>query len=154
MANAFCNTYKGDLLAGRARLATGQTGHKVALFTSATPATATLNAYGTAPASTANQVANGNGYTTGGAAITISTGMPSSGTGQGVAYVDFTDTTWATSTITARWAVVYDDNATTPVANAALIVLDFGSNKSSSSGDFTIQWPAAATGTAIIRLGA
>jgi hypothetical protein len=153
MANAFCNTYRGDLLAGRARLATGQTGHRCALFTSATPATASLDAYGTAPASTGNEVANGNGYATGGELITIPGSMPSSGTGQSVAYCDFDDTTWSSSSITARWAIVYDDNATTPTANAALIVLDFGSDKSSSSGDFTIQWPAAATGTAIIRIG-
>ncbi len=146
IVQAFCNTYKGDLLAGRTRLVTGQTGHRMALYTSS----ATLGA-GTA-AYTASNEATGTAYTAKGNLLIIPASVPSSGTGQSVAFADFTDTTWSTSTITARGSLAFDDAATTPTADAALIVLDFGTNKSSSSGDFTITFPAAATGTAIIRV--
>ena len=147
ITQAFCSTYKGDLLSGRARLVTGQANHRAALYISSATLAATTAAY-----ITSGEVASGGGYTDKGELIVIASSMPSSSTSQTTAYTDFDDTTWGTSTITARGALVYDDAATTPTVDAALIVLDFTSDKSSSSGDFTIQWPAAATGTAIIRI--
>lgn len=147
ITQAFCNTYKGDLLAGRARLVTGQTGHRIALYTSTATLSASTGAY------TATNEVTGTGYTAKGNLLTIPASVPSSGTGQATAYADFDNTTWSTSTITARGALIYDDSATTPTVDASLIVLDFTSDKSSSAGDFTVQFPAAATGTAIIRVG-
>jgi hypothetical protein len=64
------------------------------------------------------------------------------------AYVDFADTTWANSTITANGALIYNANA----SNAAVVVLAFGSDKSSSNGDFTIIFPTANATDAIIRI--
>jgi hypothetical protein len=60
--------------------------------------------------------------------------------------------TWSASTITARGALIYNDTLTTPVADAAVVVLDFLADKTSSAGDFTVQMPAANSTSAIIRI--
>lgn len=75
------------------------------------------------------------------------------GTGNATAFLDFADETWTSSTITARGALIYDDTLTGGDADAACIVLDFGSDKSSSSGDFTVVFPTADASNAIIRIG-
>lgn len=145
ITQAFCDSYKGDLLAGRARLLTGQTGHRIALYTSATTLSAATTDYDTPT----NEVV-GTGYTATGELLAISGSVPTVTGGEGLA--DFTDSTWSTSTITARGALIYDDSATTPNANASLVVLDFSSDKTSSAGDFTVQYPAFTAGNAIIRI--
>jgi len=147
MANTFQNTFKGDLLAGRSRLITGQTNHKMALYTTTAINAATVGAY-----TVTNEHATPTGYTTAGKLVTIPASQPVSATSASTAYCDLDDVTWSTSTFTATSALLYDEAATTPVANNALISLDFGGSKSSSAGDFTIAMPAAATGTAIIRI--
>ncbi len=134
------------MLAGRARLLTGETGHKAALYTVSATLGASTDAY------TASNEVSGTGYDVKGKLLTIPASVPSSGTGQSVAFADFNDVTWATSTITARGSLIFDEDASSPVEDAALIVLDFGADKTSSSGDFTISFPIAATGTAIIRV--
>lgn len=93
---------------------------------------------------TSNEVANGNGYTTGGAALTSVT-PTSSGT---TAFCDFSDVTFSSSTITARGALIYNDTN----SDKSVLVLDFGADKSSSSGDFVIVMPAADASNAIIRI--
>ena len=108
---------------------------KIALYTSS----ATLNAETTAYITT-NEVV-GTGYTAGGVAITPTTGT--------TAYVDFTDATWANSTLTARGALIYSAGGTNP----AVAVLDFGADKSSNSSTFAVTFPTAAVSTAIIRIG-
>ncbi len=112
---------------------------KIALYTSS----ATLGASTTAYSAT-NEVATGGGYTAGGNTLT-SVSPTTSGT---TAYVDFADTTWSASTITANGALIYNANA----SNAAVVVLAFGSDKSSSNGDFTIIFPTANATDAIIRI--
>ncbi len=144
ITQAFCDSYKGDLLAGRARLTSTTTGHRIALYTSS----ATLNATTTAYTET-NEV-TGTGYTQDGALLVIPASVPTVTGGEGL--VDFNDTTFSTSTITARGALIYDGAATTPVVDASLIVLDFSSDKSSSAGDFTVSYPAFTAGNAIIRI--
>jgi hypothetical protein len=104
---------------------------KIALFTSA----ATLDAATTAYAVT-NEVSGAN-YVAGGNTLTISQVPTSTGT---TAFLDFADTTWANATITARGALIYLANGGT---NPAVAVLDFGSDKTSTAGDFTIVFPAA-----------
>lgn len=111
---------------------------RMALYTSS----ATLNASTTAYSAT--DEASGTGYTAGGEALTNVT-PTSSGT---TAYVDFADLTWSTATITARGGLIYNDDQ----ANAAVVILDFGSDKSSSAGDFTIVFPTADASNAIIRI--
>jgi len=119
-------------------LTTGNT-FKIALYTSS----ATLGASTTAYSAT-NEIAATGGYTAGGNTLTNVTPTTSGTT----AYVDFADTTWTSSTITANGALIYNANAT----NASTVVLAFGSDKSSSNGDFTIVFPLADATNAIIRI--
>lgn len=113
---------------------------KVALYTSSATLDATTTAY-----SSTNEV-TGTNYTAGGAAITIVTAPTSTST---TAWLDFTDTTWATSTITARGALIYNDTSSGDLSVGAL---DFGSDKTSTAGNFTIVWPAGDSTNAIIRI--
>jgi hypothetical protein len=113
---------------------------KIALYTSSANIGASTTAY-----SATNEV-SGTGYTAGGNTLTISQVPTSSGT---TAYLDFADTTWSNATITARGALIYLANGTT---NPSVAVLDFGSDKTSTAGDFTIQFPTADASSAIIRI--
>ena len=113
---------------------------KVALYTSSATMDATTTAY-----SVTNEV-SGTNYTAGGEAITIVTAPTSTST---TAWLDFTDVTWATSTITARGALIYNDTSS---GNLAVGVLDFGSDKTSTAGNFSIIFPAGDSTSAIIRI--
>ena len=86
----------------------------------------------------------GTGYTAGGNTLT-SPAISLDGT---TAVVDFADSTWSTATITARGALIYNSSK----SNRAIAVLDFGEDKTSTSGNFTVQFPAATASTAVIRL--
>ena len=68
------------------------------------------------------------------------------------ALTDFADLTFGSSSITARGAMIYNSSTTAGSANRAVLILDFGSDKTSSSGDFTIQFPTADSSSAIIRI--
>jgi len=142
ISQAMCTSFKVGLLNGEFDFGTGTSQvFKIALYTSS----ATLSAATTVYSGT-NEVANGNGYTTGGNTLTISAVPTSSGT---TAYLDFSDSTWSAATITARGALIYLSDG---VTNPAIAVLDFGADKTSTSGDFTIQFPAADASNAIIRI--
>ena len=136
ITQAFCTSAKVDFLGGVIDLDTDTI--KIALYTSA----ATLSAATTAYATT-NEVV-GTGYVAGGNTLTGAT-ISSSGT---TAFVDFNDTTWATATITARGALIYDSS----VSGKAIAVLDFGADKTSTAGNFTVQFPTADATNAIIRI--
>lgn len=88
-----------------------------------------------------NEVASGNGYTTGGATLASKTLDYTAGTN--VIKFDAADTSWAASTITARYAVIYDDTPATDAAKPLLGYVDFGADVSSLAGAFTITWDAA-----------
>jgi len=88
---------------------------------------------------------SGTNYIAGGNTLTISANPASSGT---TAFLDFADTTWTDATITARGALIYKVGGTNP----AVAVLDFGGDKTSTAGDFTVQFPAADATNAIIRI--
>lgn len=138
ITQAMCTSFKKELLEGVHNfLTTGDT-FKIALYDS----TATLSAATTVYA-TANEE-GGTGYTAGG--NTLTKVNPTSGGTTG--YTDFANTTWSTSTITCRGALIYNSTDT----NKAVAVLDFGSDKSSSAGDFTIAFPTANQTSAIIRI--
>jgi hypothetical protein len=111
---------------------------KLALYTSA----ASLSD-GTTVYTTLNEVV-GTGYTAGGLVLT---GIDVT-TDSSVAVVSITDAVVSTATITARGALIYNSSN----ANKAVAVFDFGADKTSTAGDFTIQFPAAAAATAIIRI--
>ena len=129
-------SFKAEILGGVQDLDTDVI--KIALYTSAASLDATTTVY-----TTSNEVV-GAGYTAGGntlASPTIST----SGT---TAFVDFADSSWVTATITARGALIYNSSK----ANRAIAVLDFGSDKTSTSGTFTVQMPANNATDALIRI--
>ena len=139
ITQAMCTSFKKELLEGVHNfLLSGGDTFKVALFTSS----ASLDA-GTTAYSATNEV-SGDGYSSGGNTLT-KVNPASSGT---TAFTDFANTTWSSSTITARGAVIYNSTD----SDKAVAVLDFGSDKSSDTGDFTIQFPTADASSAIIRL--
>lgn len=137
--NYMCTSFKVELMQALHNF-TASTGNtfKIALYTNSASFTAATTAY------TATNEVTGTGYTAGGNTLTNVT-PTSSGT---TAFTDFADTTWSSSTITARGALIY--NSTN--SNRAVCVLDFGSDKSSSAGDFTIVFPTADATNAIIRI--
>jgi hypothetical protein len=141
ISQAMVTSFKVQILGGDFDFSSGTAQvFKIALFTDSATLGATTTAY-----STSDEVV-GTGYTAGGNTLTISTNPTSSGT---TALLDFADTTWSSATITARGALIYlADGATDP----AVAVLDFGSDKTSTAGDFTIVFPAADASNAIIRI--
>ena len=136
LTQSMVTSFKVELFGGIQDLDTDTI--KIALFTSA----ATLNAATTAY-STTNEVV-GTGYVAGGNTLAGAT-ISSSGT---TAFVDFSNTTWTSATITARGALIYNSSK----ANRAIAVLDFGADKTSTAGDFTVQMPAADASNALIRI--
>lgn len=136
MAQAMCSSFKSELLAGIHDLDTDVI--KLALYTSAATLGASTTAY-----TTSNEVV-GTGYTAGGNTLT-GAAISLDGT---AGICDFADTTWSTATITARYALIYNSSK----ANRAIAVLDFGADKTSTAGDFTVVMPAPAAATAIIRI--
>jgi hypothetical protein len=146
ISQAMCTSFKVEILNGIhafgttvVRAATTADTFKIALYTSSASLGAATTAY-----STSNEVV-GTGYSAGGNTLTVSTAPTSSGT---TAYLDFSDTTWSTSTITANGALIYNSTQ----GNKAVAVLAFGGDKTSTAGDFTIVFPTADASNAIIRI--
>jgi hypothetical protein len=138
--NFMCTSFKKELLEGVHNFKnSGGSTFKLALYTNSASFTAATTAY-----TTSNEV-SGTGYSAGGGTLTRIDPTTSSTTG----FTDFADLTFSSSTITARGALIYNDSAS---GDPSVVVLDFGSDKSSSSGDFTVQFPAADASNAIIRI--
>lgn len=154
ITQAMCTSFKAELmLAVHDFRATGGDTFKLALYTSSATIDANTTAY-----TTSNEV-TGTNYTAGGGTLTnlgVVTSNNTASTGTG--FTDFSDLTFSNATITARGALIYNttpsanSNANTTLTNAAVCALDFGSDKTSTDGDFTIIFPAAANTTAIIRI--
>ena len=153
ITTAMCTSFKSELLQGIHNFHNGSGGgtttttgtgntFKIALYTSSATLAASTTAY-----ATTNEV-SGTGYTAGGNTLT-NVDPTTSGT---TALTDFSDTTWSSSSITARGALIYNSSTTAGSANRAVAVLDFGADKTSTSGDFTVQFPAADASNAIIRI--
>lgn len=144
ITTAMCTSFKKELLEAKHDFnVTGGHTFKIALFTSS----ATLGA-STTDYSTSNEV-SGTGYTQGGNTLT-NVDPTTSGT---TAFTDFADTTWASATITANGALIY--NTTTAGGSGttnAVCALAFGGDKTSTNGDFVIQFPTADASNAIIRI--
>ena len=139
--SAVCNVFKTDVLKGLHNF-TNSTGNtfKLSMYTSS----ATLGK-STTSFTTDNQVSSPSGYTSGGKALVSSTPVLSSDT----AVCDFADLSFVGVTLTARGALIYNDSAT---GDPAVAVLDFGGDKTATSGTFTIQFPTANASDAIIRI--
>jgi len=138
ITQALTTSFKQELLEGVHTFGAGGDVFRAALYTSAATLDATTTAY-----SATNEV-SGTGYTAGGAILT-EVAPTTSGT---TAYIDFSDLTWSSASLTARGALIY--NATD--GNRAVAVLDFTDDKTSTDGDFTIQFPTADATNAIVRL--
>lgn len=138
--NFMCTSFKKELLEAvhDFQLSGGST-FKIALYDNNASFDASTTAY------TATNEVSGTGYSAGGNTLTR-VDPTSSGT---TAFTDFADTTWSSSTITARGALIYNDSA---AGNPAVVVLDFGSDKTSTNGDFTVVFPTADATNAIIRI--
>lgn len=146
ISQAMCTSFKVQILdgihnfgTGVVRASTAADTFKIALYTSSATLDSTTTAY-----TTSNEVV-GTGYTAGGNTLTVSVVPTSSGT---TAYLSFSNTSWATATITARGALIYNSTQ----SNAAVAVLDFGSDKTSTAGTFQINFPTADASNAIIRI--
>ena len=139
ISQAMCTSFKTELLTATHDFsASGGDTFKLALYTSSASLDASTQAY-----TTSNEV-SGTGYTAAGSSLT-NVAPTSSGT---TAFTDFNDLTFSSSTITARGALIYNSSD----SNKAVCVLDFGSDKTSTNGDFTIQFPTADASNAIIRI--
>jgi hypothetical protein len=136
ITSAVCNSFKQEVLGATHDLDTDAI--KMALYTSSATLGASTTAY-----TTSDEVV-GSGYVAGGNTLT-GAAISLDGT---TAIVDFSDSTWSSATITARGALIYNSSK----SNKAIAVIDFGGDKTSTNGDFTVQFPAAAAATAIIRL--
>ena len=138
--NFMCTSFKKELMEAKHNfLLSGGNTFQAALYTNSASFTAATTAY------TATNEVSGTGYTAKGNSLTR-VDPSTSGT---TALTDFADTTWTSSTITARGSLIFNDSAS---GDPSVIVLDFGSDKASSSGDFTIVFPAADASNAIIRI--
>ena len=124
------------------RLTGGDT-FKLALYTNSASFTAATTAY-----TATNEVGDSGSYAAGGGTLTR-INPTTSGT---TAFTDFADLTFTSATITARGALIYNSTPTHTYTNPAVVVLDFGSDKTSTSGDFTIVFPTADASNAIIRV--
>lgn len=139
ITQAICTSFKVELFRGIHDFRTTGDSFKLALYVSAATLDATTTAY------TASNEASGTGYSAGGSALT-NVNPTSSGT---TAYIDWADLTFSAASITARGAMIYND---TEAGDPAICILDFGSDKTASGGDFVVRFPTADASNAIIRI--
>jgi len=137
ISQSMVSSFKQQILLGEHDLDTDVI--KIALYTSAATLGPSTTVY-----TTSDEVV-GTGYTAGGNTLTGAS-VTLDGT---TAVVGFTDTNWTSSTITARGALIYNSSK----SNKAIAVLDFGSDKTSTAGTFTIDFPPAVAGSAVIQVG-
>ena len=149
IASVLQNTFKEELLGGYHSFnASGDTpagsAFKIALYTSSADLTTTTTVY-----VTSGEVASGGGYTTAGESLT-NTGVATSTV---TSYTDFSDVSWTSASFTARGCMIYNSSSISGLtANSTVCTIDFGGDKTVSSGTFTIQFPANDSSNAIIRI--
>ena len=142
ISSAICNSFKQEILVGTHNFtASSGNAFKLAMYTSS----ASLGA-GTTAYSATNEISNASGsaYTAGGKALTSVTPVLDGST----AVCDFADISFTSASFTANGCLIYNDTQ----ADKAVCVVAFGGDKTVSSGTFTIQFPAAAASTAIVRI--
>ena len=139
ISQAVCNSFKKELLDGAHDFDTGGSTFKLAMYTSAANLSAATTTY-----TTTSEVGASGAYAAGGGVLQ----SQQTSVASGVAIVDFANLSFTGVTITARGAVIYNSNAN----KQAVAVLDFGSDKTATSGTFTIQFPSFTTSAAILRI--
>ena len=154
ITQAMCTSFKAELmLAVHDFRDSGGDTFKLALYTSSASIDANTTAY------TASGESSGSNYSAGGQALT-NAGVTATNTNAnaGTGFTDFDDETFSNVTVTARGALIYNSTpsangtANTALTNAAVCVLDFGADKTSTDGDFTVIFPTADASNAIIRI--
>lgn len=138
ITSAICTSFKQELLVGTHNFTNGANSFKLALYSSS----ATLGAATTAFTTTGQ--ASGTNYSSGGSALTNVTPFATGTT----AVCDFSDLTFSNATITARGCLIYNDTQ----SDKAVCAVDFGGDKTSTAGDFTVVFPTPTATGAIIRL--
>ena len=141
ISTAMCSSFKKELLEAKHNfLSSGGNTFNLALYTSSADLGAATTAY------TTSEEVTGTNYTAKGAALTrVDPSLVSTTT----AITDFANLTFSNATVTARGALIFNDTAS---GDPAVCALDFGGNKTSTAGDFTIQFPTADASNAIIRI--
>ena len=141
--NAICDSFKKELLQGKHDFDTSSDTYKLAMYTSSATLGKSTENY-----TTSNEVSSSN-YTAGGGTL-VNQGVKVSSS---VAITDFADLSFQNVTLTARGALIY--NTTTGAGSGttdSVCVLDFGADKTATSGTFTIQFPAPTSTAAILRI--
>ena len=150
ITSAICNSFKQEILVGTHNFTNGTNSFKLALFTSSATLSKSTTAYtapadGTAAPTNTHEVSStSTGYTTGGNALTSTTPVLSGDT----ACCKFADTSFSSASFTARGCLIYNDTQ----ADKAVCAINFGADKTVTSGTFTIQFPAQTAGNAIIQI--
>ena len=139
ITQAVCTSFKQELLVEGHNFTNGQDTFKIALYTSSASLDASTTAF-----TTSNEVSDSGSQSSGGGSLTSVTPTTSGTT----AICDFADISFTSATITARGAMIYNSSN----SNKAVCILDFGGDKTSTSGTFTIQFPTADASNAILRL--
>ncbi len=143
ITSAICNSFKQEILVGTHNFtASSGNSFKLALYTSSASMGASTTAY-----STSNEISNtsGSAYTAGGKALTSVTPVLDGST----AVCDFADISFTSASFTANGCLIFNDSHAT---DASVCAIDFGGDKTATSGTFTIQFPAASATAAIIRI--
>tara|TARA_R110000824_G_scaffold6306_1_gene29127 strand:- start:160 stop:588 length:429 start_codon:yes stop_codon:yes gene_type:complete len=139
ITQAMCTSFKKELMTATHNFATNGNAFQLALYTSSATMSASTTAYST------SQEATGTNYTAKGGTLT-KVAPTTSGT---TAFTDFADLTFGTATVTARGCMIFNDTAS---GDPAVAVFDFGGDKTSTAGSFTITFPAADASNAVIRI--
>lgn len=139
ITQAMCSSFKGEILQAIHDFDVGGNTFKLALYTSSATLDASTTVY-----TSSNEVGASGSYSAGGGTL-VNQGVTVSGT---TGFTDFADLSFTSATITARGALIYNNTS----SNAAVCVLDFGGDKTSTAGTFTIIFPAATASDAIIRI--
>lgn len=144
--NYMTTSFKQELLEGvhDFRSSGGDTFY-MALYTNSATLDASTTAYTTSGETTNT---SGSSYVAGGQAL--SNVNPT--TGGTTAFTDFADEVWTTASFTARGAMIYNSTPAHTYTNPSVVILDFGSDKTASAGDFTVIFPTADSSNAIIRI--
>ena len=139
ITQAVCTSFKQELLVEGHNFTNGQDTFKIALYTSSASLDASTTAF-----TTSNEVSDSGSYSSGGGSLTSVTPTTSGTT----AICDFADISFTSATITARGAMIYNSSN----SNKAVCAINFGADKTVTSGTFTIQFPAQTAGNAIIQI--
>lgn len=138
ITQAMCDSFKVQILNGQQNFSANT--YKLALYSSSASLSNATTTY-----SNVNEVTGSTGYTEGGNTLSVSVAPTSTGN---VAYLSFANSSWTSATITAAGALIYNNT----YGNAAVAVLSFGGDKTSTAGTFSVIFPTADANNAIIRI--